>query len=370
MSAELHLVLPGKLDQKTGGYLYDAHIVAGLRARGVQVHVHSLPGPYPLVDQEAIFEADRVLAQLPDGALVVIDGLALPGVAGSLMVENHRLRLAALVHHPLSLEMGLSEAQARTLQLIEQGSLARVQRVIVTSSATAETLLADFHVTPDRLGVVEPGTDRPEPPERPVAVGPAAAGPGTDQLNLLCVATVTPRKGHLILVEALSGLADLPWRLTCIGSTTRDAGAAAAVQDAIVRHGLTGRIALMDELEPEALRNQYRDADLFVLPSYYEGYGMALAEALSHGLPIVSSKAGAIPTTVPADAGILVPPGDVAALTEALRSILTDAELRSRLTTAACAAALKLPTWDDAVDRFAAELVGMEPTLRRSLARA
>jgi glycosyltransferase involved in cell wall biosynthesis len=361
MSTELHLVLPGRLDQKTGGYLYDARIVAGLRARGVQVHIHSLPGPYPLVDQEAIFEADRVLAQLPDEALVVIDGLALPGVAGSLMVENHRLRLIALVHHPLSLEMGLSEAQARTLQLIEQGSLARVQRVIVTSPATAETLLADFHVTPDRLGVVEPGTDRPDQP---------AAGSGTDQPNLLCVATVTPRKGHLILVEALSNLTDLPWRLTCIGSTTRDAGAATAVQDAIARHHLTGRIALMDEIEPEALQGQYHAADLFVLPSYYEGYGMALAEALSHGLPIVSSKTGAIPTTVPADAGILVSPGDLAALTEALRRVLTDTELRSRLTTAARAAALKLPTWDAAVDRFAAELVGIEPALSRSFARA
>jgi glycosyltransferase involved in cell wall biosynthesis len=360
-AAELHLVLPGRLDQKTGGYLYDARIVAGLRARGVQVHVHSLPGPYPLVDQEAIFEADRTLAQLPDGALVLIDGLALPGVAGSLMVENHRLRLAALVHHPISLEMGLDKAQARTLQLIEQGSLARVQRVIVTSAATAETLLADFHVTPDRLGVVEPGTDRPER---------HATGSGTAEPNLLCVATITPRKGHLILVEALAKLADLPWRLTCIGSTTRDAGATAAVQDAIVRHGLTGRIALMDEIEPAALQSHYHAADLFVLPSYYEGYGMALAEALSHGLPVVSCKAGAIPNTVPPDAGILVPPGDVAGLADALRRVLTDAGLRSRLTGAARAAALKLPTWDDAVDRFAAELVGIEPALRRSLAGA
>jgi glycosyltransferase involved in cell wall biosynthesis len=257
--------------------------------------------------------------------------------------------------------MGYSEAQARTLQLIEQGSLARVHRVIVTSPTTAETLLADFHVTPDRLSVVEPGTDRPDQP---------ATGSGTDEPNLLCVATVTPRKGHLIMVEALAKLADLPWRLTCIGSTTRDAGATKAVQDAIAHHSLTGRIALMDEIKPEALRSQYHTADLFVLPSYYEGYGMALAEALSHGLPIVSSKAGAIPATVPADAGILVPPGDVAALTEALRSVLTDADLRSRLTTAARAAALKLPTWDDAVDRFAAGLVGIEPALSMSLARA
>jgi glycosyltransferase involved in cell wall biosynthesis len=361
MSAELHLVVPGRLDQKTGGYLYDARIVAGLRTRGVEVHVHSLPGPYPLVDKEAIFEADRTLAQLPDGALVVIDGLALPGVAGSLMVENHRLRLAALMHHPLSLETGFSEAQARTLRLIEQGCLARVQRVIVTSASTAETLLADFHVTPDRLGVVEPGTERPPHP---------AAGSGTRELNLLCVATVTVRKGHLLLVEALAKLADLPWRLTCIGSTTRDAGATAAVQEAISRHGLTGRIALMGEIEPAAMHSQYHAADIFVLPSYYEGYGMALAEALAHGLPIVSSRAGAIPTTVPADAGILVPPGDVAALTEALRNVLTDGGLRSRLTVAARAAAMKLPSWDDAVDRFAAELVGIEPALLRSPASA
>ena len=69
-------------------------------------------------------------------------------------------------------------------------------------AATAETLLADFHVTPDRLGVVEPGTDRPER---------HATGSGTAEPNLLCVATITPRKGHLILVEALAKLADLPW---------------------------------------------------------------------------------------------------------------------------------------------------------------
>lgn len=355
MSLDVHLVLPGRLDQKTGGYIYDARIVAGLRARGIGVHVHELPGPYPIVDQEAIYEADRVLSRLPDGALAVIDGLALPGVAGSLMIENHRLRLMALVHHPLSLETGLDEAQARTLRQLEQGCLARVHRVVVTSPYTAEALLSDFHVTPDRLAVVEPGTDRPEAP---------AAGSATAEPNLLCVATVTPRKGHLLLVEALAALADLPWKLTCIGSTTRDAGAAAAVQDAISRHGLTGRIALMDEIAPSAMPSQYHGADLFVLPSYYEGYGMALAEALSHGLPIVSTRAGAIPTTVPDDAAILVPPGDAEALRDALRRLLTDAGLRSRLTSAARSAARRLPTWDEAADRFAAELAVLEPRLR------
>jgi glycosyltransferase involved in cell wall biosynthesis len=126
----------------------------------------------------------------------------------------------------------------------------------------------------------------------------------------------------------------------------------------------------MDEIEPAALQSQYHAADVFVLPSYYEGYGMALAEALSHGLPVVSSNAGAIPTTVPADAGVLVPPGDAAALADALRRVLTDDALRSSLTAAARTAASALPTWDDAVDRFVAELAGIEPALRRSLARA
>jgi len=163
MNLQFHLVVPGRLDQKTGGYLYDSHIVAGLRDRGATVHVHQLPGSYPIVDQETIHQADRVMSALPDGAVVVIDGLALPGVAGSLMLENHRLRLAALVHHPLALETGLDEAQSRTLRLLEQGCLARVHRVIVTSPHTGEILLRDFHLTPDRLGVVEPGA-RPSVP--------------------------------------------------------------------------------------------------------------------------------------------------------------------------------------------------------------
>jgi glycosyltransferase involved in cell wall biosynthesis len=359
MSLEVHFVVPGRLDQKTGGYIYDARVIDGLRARGIAVTVHELPGPYPMVDQEAILEANHALARLPDGALVVIDGLALPGLAGALMIENHRLRLVALVHHPLSLETGLDEARARTLRQLEQGCLARVHRVVVTSRHTAEALLADFHVTPDRLGVVEPGTHRPAAP---------AVGSGTRDINMLCVATVTPRKGHALLVEALAGLTDLPWTLTCIGSVTRDPGTAAAVQDAITRRGLTGRIALMDEIGPDALPSQYHGADLFVLPSYYEGYGMALAEALSHGLPIVSTNGGAIPFTVPGDAALLVPPGDVAALRGALRRVLGDAQLRSRLTAAARAAALALPTWDDAADRFTIELSALEPRLRHALA--
>jgi glycosyltransferase involved in cell wall biosynthesis len=173
-------------------------------------------------------------------------------------------------------------------------------------------------------------------------------------LRLLAVGAVTPRKGHLLLIDALADLRDFDWRLTCIGSLERDPASAAALRRAIAAHELGARVALMGERPPELLSAAYRDADLFVLPSYHEGYGMAYAEALAHGLPIIATTAGAIPDTVPATASLLVPPGDAAALRDALRRIFTDANLRSRLAAGAALAAAALPDWPAAVRSWAA----------------
>src|SRR5262249_16826593 len=148
------------------------------------------------------------------------------------------------------------------------------------------------------------------------------------KLRLLAVATVTPRKGHLILIEALARLADLDWHLLCVGSLERDPATATAFRQAIARHHLADRVTLAGEWPPERLGAAYRQADCFVLPSFHEGYGMAFAEALAHGLPIVATTGGAISETVPASAGLLVPPGDSAALAAALRRLMSDGELR------------------------------------------
>src|SRR5215470_9773184 len=110
-----------------------------------------------------------------------------------------------------------------------------------------------------------------------------------------------------------------------------------------------------------ALEREYERADLFVLASYLEGYGMALAEAVARGIPVVSTTAGAIPETVPPAAGVLVPPGDSRALAKALAPLLDHDDARARLAASARDAAAALPTWRTAAERFAAALEGIAP---------
>lgn len=350
MIPTVHWVVAGALDQVTGGYLYDRAIVEGLLALGVEVRVVELTGRHPLADDRARASARAGLSGLDDGACVVIDGLALPATAPVLYAQARRLRVVALVHHPLFLETGLSQAEAARLREEELACLALSARVVCTSPFTAG-VLRDLGVPHGRIGTVVPGT---VPPAQSAAC--SASRSGVAAPHLLCVATVTARKGHVVLVRALAGLADLDWRLTCVGSLTREPETVAAVRAAVSSHGLDDRIEFAGERPPGSLDALFEDADLFVLPSFYEGYGMALAEALAHGLPVVSTRAGAIASTVPADAGILVPPGDPAALADALRRVLSDGALRRSMRDAAARAAAALPGWPRQADRFLQEL--------------
>ncbi len=280
---------------------------------------------------------------MPPGSLPVIDGLALPAFGDRL--ERLPQPWVALVHHPLALETGLDAADAAALADVERRLLAAADRVIVTSPRTRRDLAA-YGVADARVGVVLPGTER----------APLARGSGGPDLALLCVASLTPRKGHLVLLEALAALRELPWQLTCVGSPERDPACARTIARAIERLGLGGRVRLIGEQPEAGLQPFYDAADLFVLASHHEGYGMVLAEALARGLPIVATTAGAIPDTVPATAGLLVPPGDPPALAKALRRLLLEPELRRDLAAGARAARDRLPGWAEAARAFAAEL--------------
>jgi glycosyltransferase involved in cell wall biosynthesis len=339
---QVHFVVPGPLDQRTGGYLYDKRIVEGLRAQGTVVTVHELAGRFPLVDDSARAAAAGAIDAMADG-LPVIDGLALPAFAN--LARRLPKSWVALVHHPLALESGLSADQVETFARIERRLLSAARRVIVTSSHTA-TDLAGYQVPQARVGVVSPGTDP----------APRARGSGGRGLALLCVASLTPRKGHLVLLEALADLMDLDWHLTCVGSLDRDPQTAQAVGAAIARLGLEPRVTLVGEQDEAGLAPLYDRTDLFVLASYHEGYGMVLAEALARGLPIVATKAGAIPGTVPPSAGMLVEPGDPGALAGALRQVMTEPTLRDLLAAGATSERERLPSWADAVRHFSAEL--------------
>jgi glycosyltransferase involved in cell wall biosynthesis len=355
----LTFLVPGRLDQLTGGYIFDRHVVEGLRKGGREVAVVELAGSFPDADATARRAVAEALAALPDGAAAVIDGLALLGAADCLAAAARRLRLVAFVHHPLAQETGLPAAASARFAALEAALLREMRGVICPSAATAAALRG-YGVSPGRIAVVPPGTDKPSDGAEASRQRPAEAA-----LRLLSVAAVTPRKGHLVLVAALARLADLGWRLRCVGSLTRDAAAAAALRRSIDETGLADRVTLVGECPPAALAAEYRAADCFVLPSFHEGYGMVFAEALAHGLPVVAARAGAVPEIVSERAGLLVPPGDVAALAAALRRLVLDGDLRRRLAAGALAAGAALPDWRQSVRDWAAacdRLIAAEET--------
>jgi glycosyltransferase involved in cell wall biosynthesis len=348
-------MVPGRLDQRTGGYLYDARMVEGLRALGRSIEVHELKGRFPDPDAEALTSLGAALARVETGGVAVVDGLAGGGLPDVLAAHAGRVRIVALVHHPLADETGLASDEVERFRASERRALAVCRGVVVTSGFTAARL-GTFGVPADRIRVVLPGTDPAEP-----AVGPGPDAPP----GLLCVASLTPRKGHDVLLEALGASSDLPWTCTLAGSAEHAPAHAAAVRGAIHAMGLSERIELVGECDARTLDAYYRRSTLFVLASYYEGYGMALAEALARGLPVVSTTGGAIPYTVPDTAGILVPPGNATALAGALRALLTPAppgagtttteegRTLARLRAGAQAHAATLPGWDRSVRAFA-----------------
>jgi glycosyltransferase involved in cell wall biosynthesis len=341
-------LIPGDWNTPTGGFTYDRRTVIALREAGWTVGVHCLNGAWPYPEADDLAAAATCIASLPDGTLVVADGLALGALAEVVAPHAQRLRWVALVHHPLHLETGLSEAARQQLLTDETRALRHARRVVVPSHATARDV-ADMGVPPGHIAVVEPGTD-----PVPVSSAPQREGP----LRLLCVATLTARKGHALLLQALAGLTHLDWTLHNVGSATRDPDTATYLLKLAAPLG--HRVVWHGEMDAQALQAHYAEADVFVLASLHEGFGMVITEALAHGLPVVASDAGALAQTVPSEAGLQVPAGEVTPLQAALARVLSDAELRERLAAGARAAATRLPTWPMQAARFANVLEGVE----------
>jgi glycosyltransferase involved in cell wall biosynthesis len=338
---EAFFAVPGDLATPTGGYAYDRRIIAELSTLGWRMEVVNLGDgfPYPAADTRAT--ACARLVALPPGHPVVIDGLAfgvLPEAAEALRASHP---LVALVHHPLALESGLSAADSASLCASERSALVCARHIIATSATVARLLVADYGVASGHLSVVEPGTDRVSAPPR--------SREGV--VKLLAVGSVIPRKGYDVLVAALARLRHLPWRLVIAGDCGRSPQTSRRLRAEIARLGLTGRISLLGAVMSEQMSPLYASADLFVLPSRFEGYGMAYAEAIAHGVPVIGTTAGAIPQTVSADAGVLVAPDDVEALAATLQRLIASPDERERL--AAGARAAKFPSWSEQAARFA-----------------
>jgi glycosyltransferase involved in cell wall biosynthesis len=376
-----HVLIPGDLEIRTGGYGYDRRIIAGLRNSGWRVDVHRLDDSFPTPTSAARAHVAQVLANIPDHAAVLIDGLALGALPSEVEHEAGRLTIVGLVHHPLAEETGIDPALAARLKISETRALAAVRSVVVTSRTTAAKL-GEYGVAAGRITVIEPGTDpaplargsiaasepssqnrqrsalSPEPSAlsaEPSALSPepSAVSPQPSVIALLCVATLTPRKGYEMLMSALAATGARNWHLTCAGSLDRDAETVSRVRALVRDNGFEKQVSFVGDLDAAAVAVQYDCADVFVLPTLYEGYGMVVAEALARGLPIVSTSTGAIRDLVGTEAGIVVPPGDLPAFTDALSRVLSDAELRTRLAAGARAARQRLPTWDQSAASMA-----------------
>lgn len=336
MTRTIAFAVPGDINTVTGGYLYDLKLMRALEAGGSCVQHLAWGSSFPAPSPEDAHQAIAQLHALGPDVPAVVDGLAYAAL------ETEALRrvaapLYALVHHPLALEPGLEPARAAKMALREKANLALARHIFVTSPHTAGILRAQYGVTQDRITVVQPGFEQPAPQQ----------AQKVDPPLILSVGILARRKGHDVLLGALALITDLDWQADIVGRD-HEAGMTAQLQAMIAQLGLGARVRLCGEVSDDALAERYRSARIFALATRYEGYGIVFAEAKGYGLPIVSTRAGAVPETVGDQAGILVPSEDTQAFAAALRRMLTVPQAREQYAQASLKAAGQLSSWDDA----------------------
>jgi glycosyltransferase involved in cell wall biosynthesis len=349
----VHVVVPDGIDdpaRPSGGNTYDRRVCNGLRSLGWSVHEHAVPGSWPRTDVASFAALADAVERIPDEAAVLLDGLVASTAPGVLVPQGRRLRLTVLVHMPLGHRPEADRADGVLAR--EREVLSAAAAVVTTSEWTRCRLLELYRLPADRVHVAQPGVDTAD-----LATGTAGG------VALLCVAAVIFDKGHDVLLDALATISDLAWTCVCVGSLDRDPAFVQEIRRRSRDRGLDGRVELTGTRTGADLERSYAAADVLVLASRAETFGMVVTEALAHGLPVVAAEVGGLPEALGYDTqgarpGLLVAPDDPAGLGAALRAWLGDGELRGRLRGAARERRESLPRWSGTASTIADVLAG------------
>ncbi|MGW9415452.1 glycosyltransferase family 4 protein [Arthrobacter cupressi] len=319
MSA-IRFLVPGNIEHRSGGNLYNARLVEQLDALGVATEVVMLDGAWPPGRPE---DRESLALALRGPEPAIVDGLISAGAPAEIAAALEAGTPVWILSH-----MAFTDHAA-----LEARSLAAASGVICTSAFAAAKLKELYGL--ERIHVALPGTL------------PAEPAAGSQPPHIVCVAALLPNKSQLLLVDALARLGSFPWTAALIGSPDADPDYAAEVRAAVGTSGLADRISLTGELRGAALEEQWHAADLSVLVSAQESFGMAVPESLARGVPVIVRRGtGAEEALGAGGAGAAVDlDGGPAALAETLAAWLGDAELAARWRAAALAQRKTLPDW-------------------------
>jgi glycosyltransferase involved in cell wall biosynthesis len=343
----VHVVVPEGFDnpgRPTGGNIYDRRVCAGLADAGWEVLVATVDAKWPVPDSGARADLADIVSAIPDGEIALIDGLIASPAAAQLLPHAGRIRTTVLLHMPLA--TALDTPHDANAERSERVVLRAATGVVVTSEWTRQQVLTRYEIPACRVHVARPGVDRVAAPARPI------------RGHLICVGTVSRHKGQDLLVEALAELGDLDWHCVLAGPLDRDPDFVAQLQTRITRLGYGHRCRLAGVLTGAALSHAYTTADLLIAPSRSETYGMAVTEALAHGLPVMAAAVGGLPEALGSSTdgtrpGQLIPPGDPAALAAAIGDWLGDERHRRRLRAAARRRRSSLRGWEQTTHEIA-----------------
>ncbi len=327
--------IPGDIDLPTGGYGYDRRLLALLPSLNIDVRHIELPASFPNPSAADLTLTAAHMAAVEPSAVLLVDGLGYGALPASLL-KVLRQPIVALCHHPLGMEHGLAAADIVRLSQLEREALSFARHVIVTGGETRTILIRDFGVPGDRITVAVPGVD-------PV---PRSKGTGNPVI-LLAVGSVVPRKGYDVLIEALARVDHDNWRLTIAGAIDRHGSEADRLGALIAEKALGDRIEMLGAVDDSVLAQLYDGADVFVMSSHFEGYGMVLSEAMARGLAIVTTRCGSAASGLPDTAALKVAPAAVDDLATALERVLGDTRLRHDMARASWLAGQQLPRWID-----------------------